>query len=475
MSLLAHLGLRARLAIALVGVAVLAVGLATLLSNRGLSPRVTAAAHARLDRSARQLAASAASAYAGQGDWTMGGADALGHLAMMSGLRVSLLDADGRVVSMGPGMMGQGQLGGRTHGRDIASAPVVVGGRRVGTVLVAPAGGQLLTPEESHLRHSLDRLHLVAGAASVAAGLLLAFLLAQGLSRPLRRIRLAAQRIEQGDLSARVELGGDAEVRAVGHALNRLAETLEHEEELRKETVADLAHELRTPVAGLLSRIEAAQDDVLDDEAANLEAMHAEALRLTRLLDDLAMLAEAERPGLLLEKRPVDLAEVALREVEVWRTRFDGKGVDLGTDLVPAWVLGDPDRLGQIAANLLSNALRYTEPGGEARLRVSCEGDVAVLEVADTGVGIDPEDLRHIFKRFWRGEKSRSRATGGAGIGLAIVRELVRAHEGRIDVESAPGRGSRFRVVVTAIETPAALRRGKTSSPDLELSAPRRR
>ncbi len=471
MSFLTRLGLRARLAIALVGVAVLAVGLATLLSNRGLSPRVSAAAHARLDRSARELAAAAAGAYAEQGGWTMGGAGTLEHLAMMSGLRVSLLDAGGGVVSMGPGMMGQGRPSGATDGADTSSAPVVVDGRTVGTVLVAPASGELLTPEESHLRHSLDRLHLVAGAASVAAALLLAFLLAQGLSRPLRRIRLAAQRIEQGDLSARVELGGDAEVRAVGHALNRLADTLEHEEELRKETVADLAHELRTPVTGLLSRIEAAQDGVLGDEVANLEAMHAEALRLTRLLDDLAKLAEAERPGLLLDKRPVDLAELARGEADVWRTHFDGKGVELEADLTPAWVLGDPDRLSQIVANLLSNALHYTEPGGEVRLRVAREGDVAVLEVADTGIGIDPEDLRHIFTRFWRGEKSRSRATGGAGIGLAIVRELVRAHDGRIDVESAPGRGSRFRVFLAATEAPLGQRQGKASSPGLELAA----
>ena len=164
-------------------------------------------------------------------------------------------------------------------------------------MLVAPLSGQLLTPEEEHLQASLDRLHVIAGAVSVAAALLVAFLLAQTLSGPLRRIRTTAQRIERGELGARVELGGDAEVRAVGHALNRLAETLQHEEELRKESVADLAHELRTPVSGLLSRIEAAQDGVLPDEAANLEAMHAEALRLTRLLDDLARLAEAERPG----------------------------------------------------------------------------------------------------------------------------------------------------------------------------------
>lgn len=289
--------------------------------------------------------------------------------------------------------------------------------------------------------------HLVAGALAVAIALLVALLLAQTMSAPLRRIRAAAERMERGDLEAKVDPGGDAEVQAVGHALNRLAETLEHEEQLRRASVADLAHELRTPVSGLLSRIEAAQDGVLVDMGANLEAMHGEALRLKRLLDDLDKLAAAERPGLLLEKRPVNLAAVAAAEAEQMAASFAEKGVELERDLAPARIAGDPDRLAQIVANLLSNARRYTEPGGRVRLRVTDEdGRGAVLEVSDTGIGIDAEDLQQIFKRFWRADKSRSRATGGTGIGLAIVRELVNAHDGRIEVESHPGQGSRFSV-----------------------------
>jgi signal transduction histidine kinase len=440
-----RVGLRARLAIALVGVAVLAVGLATLLANRGLHPRVAGAAEARIQRSAEHMAEAAASVYRENGGWTPGGVETLEHLADLNRLALRVSGPGGARLAPGHShpALGDAEIS--------AAAPVVVGKRIVGKVLVAPLSGKLLTPEEEHLQASLDRLHLIAGAVSVAAALLVAFLLAQTLSGPLRRIRMTAQRIEQGELGARVELGGDAEVRAVGHALNRLADTLQHEEELRKESVADVAHELRTPVSGLLSRIEAAQDGVLADAAANLEAMHAEALRLTRLLDDLARLAEAERPGLLIEKRYVDLAEVAREELERFRLRFAEKGIEVEESFATAPVNGDPKRLGQVAANLLSNALRYTEPGGRVRVRVATERGSALLEVADTGVGIAPDDLKHVFKRFWRGEKSRSRATGGTGIGLAIVQELVRAHDGRIDVESAPGRGSAFRVFVPVV------------------------
>jgi signal transduction histidine kinase len=326
--------------------------------------------------------------------------------------------------------------------------------------------GELLTPEEIDLQHSLDRLHLVAAAVSAAAALLVAFVLAQTLSHALRRIRSTAQQIEDGDLGARVELTGAPEVRSVGHALNRLAETLEHEEDVRKSTVADLAHELRTPVNGLLSRIEAAQDGVLEP-ATNLEAMHAEALRLTRLLDDIQKLAEAEQPGLLITKEPVDLAEVAQTEADAFAPRFAEKAIDFDVELEPVEVIADEGRLNQVVANLLSNALRYTGEDGRVRLTVRREGASGVLDVADTGIGIPPDDLRHIFKRFWRGEKSRSRATGGAGIGLAIVNELVRAHDGWIGVDSTPGKGSTFRVTLAALPVEEVHRNRRAPSRDL--------
>jgi len=442
-----------------VGIAVLAVGLATVLANRGLDPLVSDAARSRLQRSAEHMAAVVGAVYRDEGGWTPSARTTIFHLAELDGLKVTVETADGR------------RLGPADPGEDVASASVVVDGQRIGQVVVAQTAAGLLTPEEEQLQRSLDRLHLLAAAFSVAAALLLAFLLANTLSGPLRRIRTTAQRIERGDLAARVEPAGDVEMRAVGHALNRLAETLEHEEEIRRSTVADLAHELRTPVSALLSRIEAAQDGVLADEAANLAAMHAETLRLARLLDDLARLADAERPGLLLEKRAVDLAELARHEVESWAPLFATKGVDFASRLEPVTVDGDADRLGQVVSNLLSNALRYTEPAGRVDVRVRREEGSAVLEVADTGVGIAPEDLKHVFTRFWRGEKSRSRATGGAGIGLAIVHELVRAHDGRIDVESRPGEGSTFRVSLRALDAGSLHENDRTASPDLQTPA----
>src|SRR5581483_12181941 len=220
---------------------------------------------------------------------------------------------------------------------------------------------------------------------------------------------------------------------------------------------------------GLLSRIEAAQDGVLEP-AANLKALHAEALRLTRLLDDIQKLAEAEQPGLLLEKEQIDLAEVARAEADAFAPQFTEKAIDFKVALEPVDVIGDDGRLNQVVANLLSNAQRYTGQGGTVSLSVRRDGEGAVLEVADTGIGIPADDLRHIFKRFWRGEKSRSRATGGAGIGLAIVNELVRAHDGRIDVANAQGEGSRFRVTLPAVPVEDLHRRRRSPSRDLRTA-----
>lgn len=440
MRLLSRLGLRARLIIALVGVAVLAVDLATLYSNVGLNSRITAAAQARLQTSAGHFSDVTETLYAGGGGWSKETLATLGHLAAIDGLRLTLYGPDGaQLLAPAPGPPVEPGAS--------ASSPVRVNGRKVGSFVIARANGRLLTPEETLLEHELDRLHIIAGATSGAVALVVAVFLAFSLARPLRRVRVAADRVAAGELEARVEPGGYDEARAVGQAINRLAETLQREEELRKENLADLTHELRTPVMGVLGRIEAQQDGVMSDERANLEAVHEETLRLVRLLDDLAALSEAERPGLLLRKSRVDLARVAQAQISALRSQFGGKGIQLTVDLRGVWVEGDPDRLQQVAANLLGNALRYTEVG-EVRVRTGPVGHDAVLEVADTGVGIGAEDLPKIFTRFWRGEKSRSRSTGGAGIGLAVVDQLVRAHGGRVEVESAPGAGSTFRVVL---------------------------
>ena len=290
------------------------------------------------------------------GSWPRLSIETLHHLAQIDFLAVDLYDANGKLIFSHPPSA-------PVQADAAATAPVKVGDERIGTVVVSRDDGKLFTGEEIQLRQELLRMHIVAGVVSAVIAVLVALYLAVTLSRPLRRIRAGADAMIAGDLDARVPESGDDEIAAVADALNRLAETLQQEEGLRKESVADLAHELRTPVQGILARVEAAQDGVLDDEKANLSAMHDEALRLARLLDDLSALAEAERPGLLLDAEPVDLAAIAGSQAAAFSGAFADKGITLSSDLQPAIVDGDPRRLEQIAVNLLSNALRYTDAG----------------------------------------------------------------------------------------------------------------
>ena len=427
MSRLRRLGLRSRLAVALAGIAVASVALATLLSNSGLSGRLDDSARHRLESSVGHIAQLAAEVYASEGGWTAAARRELVHLAAVDGLRIEI-DPD------------------RKAGPFVAEAPVVVDGRTVARLQVTPADPVAFREGDRDLHRRVNRLHLLAGVLAAVLGVIAAVLLAIPLARPLQRLTAGARRMEQGDLSVRVEPEGGAEVEHLAHALNRLAGTLAREEELRREATEDLAHELRTPLTGIISRIEAAQDGVLPDEASNLEAMQAEALRLKQLVADLGRLAEAQEAALLLRRSQVDLGRVAEARAGVRAPGFADKGIEFDVETAAVTISGDEERLAQVVDNLLSNALRYTDSGGRVTLRVAAEEEDAVLEVGDTGIGLSADELPHVFDRFWRSDKSRARSSGGAGIGLAIVHELVRAHDGRINVSSRPAAGSTFTV-----------------------------
>ena len=441
MRLWRRIGLRSRLALALATVAVFSVALATVFANIGLHSRLDQFARDRMQSAATHSAQLAAGLYRDERrGWTPEIATELSHAAEINGYNLALADVTGRPV--GPDSPAE------APGRPSARAPVVVDDRTVGSVSIWPVQGAALSGEDRALRDRLNQLHIVAGALALALGLIVAGVMAPALARPLRRLTDGARRIQRGELRTRVVAGSAPELRELAKAFNRLAETLAQEEEIRSAAAADIAHELRTPLAGVLSRIEAAQDGVLPDERRNLDAMHTEALRLTSLVEDLGQLAEAQRPGLTLHKEMVDLRALVEGRAHVHRDYFEAKGLTFEERLSSATVYGDSGRLAQIVDNLLSNALRYTDAGGHVTIEVAEREGEASIEVRDTGVGIHDDDLSHVFERFWRAEPSRARRTGGTGIGLSIVRELVRAHEGRVVVESRLGEGSCFRVTL---------------------------
>lgn len=416
-------------------VAVASVAIATLLANNGLQAELQRSARDRLQTTAMHLAELGADLHDSGSSMADTTAE-LAHIAAFEGLLVAVRDPEGGLIS------GSARLGSRAA----ASEPINARGGLVGTVSTAPADREAFEKADLALHRRLNRLHTAAGFLAGLLALGAALLISVPLTRPLRRLTEGAERMQRGELDVRVKPTGGVELEGLARALNELASTLELEERLRRDAAADLGHELRTPVTGLITRIEAAQDDMMADPAANLAAMHDEATRLARLTEDLARLTDAQRPGIMLEKKQLDLAEIAQRRADADERAFSEKELRLERDLQSAPVSGDAGRLEQLVENLLSNALRYSDPGGTVTLRTFCEGDESVLQVEDSGMGIAEDEIDHVFERFWRSEKSRARIHGGAGIGLAIVAELARGHGGVASVESRIGEGSTFSV-----------------------------
>jgi two-component system sensor histidine kinase BaeS len=295
----------------------------------------------------------------------------------------------------------------------------------------------------------VDRLRwslLIAGGAGALVAGVTAFLAGRYITRRLRAMAEGAGAIAAGDLSGRVADSSGDELGELAAAFNRMADSLASQEEARRRLVADIAHELRTPLAVLQAEIEALQDGVTQPTPDRISSLHDDTDLLARLVDDLSTLSLADSGQLSLGCREHNLAGIAERAIAAIAGQAREKGVklELAVDGGLPPVIVDGDRIAQVLRNLLSNALRHTSAGGRITLAGRAEAGRASVEVSDTGAGIPAEDLPHVFDRFYRADRSRNRATGGSGLGLAIARQLVHAHGGEIEASSAPGRGSTF-------------------------------
>jgi signal transduction histidine kinase len=330
-------------------------------------------------------------------------------------------------------------------------ASIEVDGRMVGTLLIPAEPGAYASLEGTFLRN-VNRSLLWAGLGAVALALVLGAALARQLTAPLRSLTQAARRLAArgagtapaGD-AEQVEVRSRDEIGELGQAFNQMSASLAQQERLRRNLMADIAHELRTPLSVMRGDLEALLDGVYQPTPETLASLHEETLLLSRLVDDLRALALAEAGQLRLERRPADLGEMLAGVVEAFSLQAESQGQTIRLDLPPGSLAAevDPQRVRQVVANLVSNALRHAAaPGSQIVVSAARKAGEIEVTVADDGPGIAADDLEHVFDRFWRGEKGRS---GGSGLGLAIARELVAAHGGRIWAESAQGQGTAFR------------------------------
>ncbi|MGH2456249.1 MAG: sensor histidine kinase [Candidatus Limnocylindria bacterium] len=287
-------------------------------------------------------------------------------------------------------------------------------------------------------------LSAVLPAVAMLVGLLVAARLVRGIGRaaaPLGDLIEASARVEAGEVGAQVEVRGPGEIRALARAFNAMSARLADDTRQRRRLLADVSHELRTPLTVIQGSVEGMLDGLYPADRPQLERLLAETRQLERLIEDLRTLALADAGALPLRREPTDLGALAEDVVSGHRAGATAAQVSLAvsTDDLPA-VDVDPLRVRQVIANLVSNALRHTPPGGRVSVGVRRETDAVVLEVADTGTGMDAASAARAFDRFWR-----SGDEAGAGLGLAIVQDLVRAHGGEAELESAPGSGTTVR------------------------------
>jgi two-component system sensor histidine kinase BaeS len=295
---------------------------------------------------------------------------------------------------------------------------------------------------------------VLALVAVLVLTIALAVIGAGRILRPIRSLTRAAQRMAGGDLRARVRVRGSDEVARLGTTFNTMADSLERNEAQRKQLVSDVAHELRNPLANVRGYLEGAQDDIVRVDSAFVDSLLEETMLLQHLIDDLQDLALAEAGRLRVHPEPADLVALAEQTIAAHRQQAERAGVSLRL-LADDSVLAEVDliRTRQVLGNLVANALRYTPPNGSVTVRIAPSPDATsvIVEVSDTGVGIDPEHLPHLFDRFYRADSSRARETGGSGLGLAITQYLVQAHGGTIGATSTVGVGSTFRVELPAV------------------------
>jgi signal transduction histidine kinase len=321
----------------------------------------------------------------------------------------------------------------------ILAVGVAVVGADVFTSLMMEEGDSAEHAREMY-DDSVTAVVIAASVLAVAASVGLAVILSRMLARPLAEIGGAARRVADGDYKARVPRDGPEEVASLADSFNQMASSLERQESMRRDFIANAAHELRTPLTNLQGYLEALRDGVIIADRATYESLHEEADRLVRLSRSLDALAEGDANTNPPQLEELDLALAVRSAIDLATPSVERAGLRLQTEIpdsLPA--RADPDRLAQVLANLLSNAVRYTPTGGSITVRAERQPADVLISVANTGDGIPPEDLDRLFERFYRVEKSRDRARGGAGIGLAIVKQLVESAGGHVGAESRDG------------------------------------
>jgi two-component system, OmpR family, sensor histidine kinase BaeS len=433
--------LGARLALAFVAVALAAIAVNALISAEILGGDFNRLVRQQERGVASGAALATAAAYGNMG-WAHADLHSVYALAHRAEAVVRVRDAAGRVVGSSPHFAGQPTSRARTM-------PVIVRGKKVGQVTTrfnTNAADELIRQFEARVWHS----RLIAAGLAALIALVVSVAVALPITRPLELMLEAVRARGAGRRFVRIEkVRGAGVIRELLAAYNQMSRALDERDRLRRNLVADIAHELRTPVAVLQASHEAMIDGVTEPTPENLESLREEVLRLARMVDDLQRLASAESAALQLRLVPCDMSAIVAEAAGNLNETFAIAGVRFEQRLTKAMVRCDAGRMREVVSNLLTNALKFTPPGGRVLLESGPvdRTRVARVRVSDTGIGIPADELPHVTERFYRGARSPEMADG-SGIGLTIVDELVQAHSGELSIASEPGAGTKVTIVL---------------------------
>ncbi len=462
--------LRLRLLAGFLLVAIAAVGAVAVFASQVTSGQFRGYEERRVEQGRSRYELVLGRYYADQGGW-QSVQSTVERMGEISGDRIVLLDATGRVVADSDGkLIGRqpepswtgGPIPVMRPGLPRGPGPFAKPGPPPGTdawagvIFVNPLAAQ---EADNSFVDAVNRWLIIAAGVAGLFALMLTLVISRRILGPIESLTSAAQRMEGGDLGQRVAVRGGDEVAQLARAFNSMAEAVSRTEILRRHMVSDVAHELRTPLTNIRGYVEGLRDGVFAPDRETIDSICQEAELLNRIVDDLQEVALAEAGQLRLQRQLVSLEEVVERAVGGIRPQFAERELRLETNLSDGLPLVevDAERIGQVLRNLLSNAKAHTPRGGTVTISARQTQGWIEVTVADSGAGIAAENLTYVFERFYRADKSRTRATGGAGLGLTIARQIVEAHGGQIKAESEPGQGARFTFTIPISEQPVLI------------------
>lgn len=385
--------------------------------------------------------------------------DEVSMYAMMDNLNVKIRDNAGKII-WNANYLGHHDIMNYTNRNNVNDLlkdkyieneiPILKDNQPIGTMIIGYNGEYALSYHDIGFINSFNRWLLFSGVISALVALLISTMVSRQITVPIVKATEIAHSIKEGDLSKRLDIEtGTSEVSELVDTINHLAKSLDKQDMLRKQLTSDVAHELRTPLATLQSHTEALLDGVWKPTKDRIESIHEEIVRMSKLVKDIEKLSQIENAVTKLDISKFNLSELVSTVIRNFEAEAKNKGIDLIMNNVKAVeVSADKDKLYQVMVNLISNAIKYAESGGRVTLDIEDKSHDVEIRIKDTGIGIEEEHLPYVFERFYRVDSSRTRMTGGSGIGLAIVKSIVKAHHGDVKVTSRKGVGTEFIVTI---------------------------